>query len=89
MFGLSLISSFLLIILLIFISSALSNSINNSATAVFIASLAVSFADQTDLKIAAALMATAAGANLTLLLPTHQAALMVQSKAPFSPRTFF
>lgn len=78
----------LLIILLIFISSALSNSINNSAAAVFMAPLAVAFADQTDLKIAAALMAIAAGANLTLLLPTHQAALMVQSKASFSPRTF-
>ena len=88
MFGLSLISSFLLIILLIFISSALSNSINNSATAVFIASLAVAFSDQTNLKIAAALMATAAGANLTLLLPTHQAALMVQSEAFFHQELF-
>ncbi len=77
-----------LILLLILISSALSNGINNSASAVFMAPIAVVFAEQTDLETAASLMAVAAGSNLTLLLPTHQAVLMVQSKAPFSPRTF-
>ncbi len=37
---------------------------------------------------ATALMAVAAGSNMALLLPTHQATQMVMSKAPFSPGSF-
>ncbi len=80
--------SLLLIVILVFISTALSNAINNAAAAVFMAPLAVGIAAGGDLQPAAALMAVAAGTNLTLLLPTHQATLMVLSKAPFSTASF-
>ncbi len=81
-------SPFWLILLLILMSSALSNAINNSAAAVFMAPLAIGIANGSNLEVAAALMATAAGSNLTLLIPTHQASLMVMSKAPFSITSF-
>ncbi len=81
-------SPFWLILLLVFVSSSLSNAINNSAAAVFMAPLAVGIAEGSSLELAAALMAVAAGSNMTLLLPTHQAALMVMSKAPFSTASF-
>ncbi len=74
---------FWLIVILLFVASALSNAINNAASAVFMAPLAIGIAAGSTLETAAALMAVAAGSNLTLLLPTHQAALMVLSKAPF------
>ncbi len=81
--------SFWLIVLLLFVASVLSNAINNAASAVFMAPLAVGIAAGSSiLETAAALMAVAAGSNLTLLLPTHQAALMVLSKAPFSFGSF-
>ena len=79
---------FWLIIMLLFVASGLSNAINNAASAVFMAPLAVGIASGSTLGTAAALMAVAAGANLTLLLPTHQAALMVLSKAPFPVSSF-
>ena len=81
-------SPFWLIMLLVFVSSALSNAINNSAAAVFMAPLAVGISGGNGLDTAAALMAVAAGSNMALLLPTHQATLMVMSKAPFSPGSF-
>ena len=81
-------SPFWLIVLLLFVASALSNAINNAAAAVFMAPLAVGLAAGNNLETAAALMAVAAGANMTLLLPTHQAVLMVMSKAPFSTASF-
>ena len=97
--GLNLLSSFLstvaaglspfwLVLLLVFVSSALSNAINNAAAAVFMAPLAVGMAAGNSLETAAALMAVAAGSNMTLLLPTHQAALMVLSRAPFPTTSF-
>jgi len=79
---------FWLILMLILVASVLSNAINNSAAAVFMAPLAVGIAAGSSLGTAAALMAAAAGSNLTLLIPTHQAALMVMSRAPFSIRSF-
>ncbi len=79
---------FFLIVLIILVASALSNAINNAASAVFMAPLAAGLAAGSNLEMAAALMAAAAGSNLTLLLPTHQAALMVLSKAPFPFSSF-
>ncbi len=81
-------SPFWLLLLLVFVSSALSNAINNAAAAVFMAPLAVSLAAVNSLETGAALMAVAAGSNMTLLLPTHQAVLMVMSKAPFATASF-
>ncbi len=79
---------FWLVLILILVASMLSNAINNSAAAVFMAPLAVGIAAESSLGTAAALMAAAAGSNLTLLIPTHQAALMVMSRAPFSISSF-
>ncbi len=79
---------FWLILVIIIVSSILSNAINNAAAAVFMAPLAIAIAAEGNLTTAAALMATAAGSNLTLLLPTHQATLMVMSKAPFPVGSF-
>lgn len=81
-------SPFWLILLLVFAASALSNGINNAAAAVFMAPLAIGMAGGSAMETSAALMAVAAGANLALLLPTHQATLMVISKAPFSTGFF-
>ena len=77
-----------LIFSLVFLSSALSNAINNAAAAVFMAPLAATIAQGSGLQVAAALMAVAAGTNMTLLLPTHQATQMVLSKAPFPTNAF-
>lgn len=77
-----------LIIIVTFISSALSNAINNSAAAVFMAPLAIGIAAGSSMGTAAALMAVAAGSNMALMLPTHQATLLVLSKAPFSIGSF-
>ena len=77
-----------LIIVIAFVSSALANAINNSAAAVFMAPLAIGIAAGSSIGTAAALMAVAAGSNLALLLPTHQATLLVLSKAPFSISSF-
>lgn len=82
------ISPFWLIILLVFVSSGLSNAINNAAAAVFMAPLAASIAASGSLELTAGLMAVAAGSSMTLLLPTHQAVLMVASRAPFSTVSF-
>lgn len=81
-------SPFTLIFILVLASSALSNAINNAAAAVFMAPLAVGMATAGNLGTGAALMAVAAGSNMTFLLPTHQAALMVMSKAPFATSDF-
>ena len=81
-------SPFWLILLIILVASIISNIINNSAAAVFMAPLAAGIASSNNLAIAAALMAVAAGANLTLLLPTHQATLIVMSEAPFPATSF-
>ncbi len=81
-------SPFWLVVLLVFVSSALSNAINNAAAAVFMAPLAAGLAAANNLETGAALMAVAAGSNMTLLLPTHQAVLMVMSRAPFAVPSF-
>jgi di/tricarboxylate transporter len=75
-----------LLLVVIFFSAVLfANAINNTAAAVIMAPIAAALAGQTaGITIQAALMAVAAGANLALVLPTHQATLLVLSKAPFS-----
>ncbi len=74
-----------LLMVILFGTAAFSNAINNSAAAVIMAPIAASLASQSSgVSLPAVLMAVAAGANLALILPTHQAALLVLSKAPFS-----
>ncbi len=74
-----------LLIVIFFTAVAFANGINNAAAAVVMAPIAAGLAAQTPgVTVQAALMCVAAGANLALVLPTHQAALLVLSKAPFS-----
>jgi di/tricarboxylate transporter len=74
-----------LVTVILFASMVFANAINNTAAAVVMAPIAAVLAAQNPaLSIQAALMAVAAGANLALILPTHQATLLVLSKAPFS-----
>ncbi|GEM_PF-458021 len=72
-----------IVLILIFVSTALSNAINNSAAAVFMAPLALGLAGSTGFQVEGLLLAVAAGSNMALILPTHQATLMVLSRAPF------
>ncbi len=74
--------------LLLFISTVLSNAINNSAAAVFMAPIAVGLAGSSGYPVEGLLMAVAAGSNMALILPTHQATLLVMSRTPF-PRSAF
>jgi di/tricarboxylate transporter len=75
----------LLLTVILFGTAVFANAINNSAAAVIMAPVAAGLASQsTGVSLPAVLMAVAAGANLALILPTHQAALLVLSKAPFS-----
>lgn len=71
------------VLTLIFVSTALSNAINNSAAAVFMAPLALGLASSSGFQVEGLLLAVAAGSNMALILPTHQATLMVMSRAPF------
>ncbi len=82
-------SPVVLIAIILGVAMLLSNAINNAAAAVVMVPIAYSLAIQTQAVSATALlMAVAAGANLALILPTHQASLLVLSKAPFSFSTY-
>lgn len=81
-------SPFQLLLIIIYLTLFLSNAVNNSAAAVFMSPIAFELTQNNPLTAVAALMAVACGANMTLLLPTHQATLMIQSKAPFNTYNF-
>lgn len=74
---------FFVVLVMVFFSSALSNAINNSAAAVFMSPLALGLASSGGFQVEGLLLGVAAGANMALILPTHQATLMVMSRAPF------
>ena len=79
----------ILILSILFVAAALANAINNAAAAVVMAPIAFSLASQTvSVSVPALLMAVAVGSNLALILPTHQAALLAMSKAPFSVSSY-
>jgi len=76
-------SPFAVVLVMVFFSTALANAINNSAAAVFMAPLALGLANSSGFQVEGLLLGVAAGANMALILPTHQATLMVMSRAPF------
>ncbi len=80
----------LLILGFLFISSAISNAINNSAAAVFMGSVALSIASSPAVTVGAdaLLMAVAAGSCLALILPTHQATVLAMARTSFAPPAF-
>ena len=86
--GLAGLTPLVMIMSLLLFATLLSNAVNNAASAVLLAPLAVGLAQNAELGVAAALMAVAAGSNLTLLIPTHQAVLIVRSQASFTPAAF-
>ncbi len=80
---------FFLLAILFFISSLLSNTLNNSASAAVMAPVALALGSSAAPEdIPAMMMAVAMGANLAVILPTHQATLMVLAGAPFPISTF-
>ena len=80
---------FVLLAVLLFVSSFLSNILNNSAAAAVMAPMALALEDPTaSADLPAMMMAVASGSNLAVFLPTHQATLMVLASAPFSISTF-
>lgn len=80
----------LLVMAFLFISSAISNGINNSAAAVFMGSVALSIAGAPTVTVGAdaLLMAVAAGSCMALILPTHQATVLALARTPFEPPAF-
>ncbi len=74
---------FAVVLVMVFFSTALSNAINNSAAAVFMAPLALGLANSSGFQVEGLLLGVAAGSNMAFILPTHQATLMVMSRAPF------
>ena len=80
---------FVLLGILFFISSFLSNILNNSASAAVMAPVALTLGSaNAPGDLSAMMMAVAMGANLAVIMPTHQATLMVLAGAPFSISTF-
>jgi len=80
---------FVLLAVLFFISSFLSNIMNNSAAAAVMAPVALNLGTPSASEnLPAMMMAVAMGSNLAVILPTHQATLMVLARAPFSISTY-
>jgi len=80
---------FVLLAVLFFVSSFLSNIMNNSAAAAVMAPVALTLGPpSTSENLPAMMMAVAMGSNLAVILPTHQATLMVLARAPFNISTY-
>ncbi len=80
---------FALLAVLFFISSFLSNVLNNSAAAAVVAPVALTLGSSAaSADLPAMMMAVAMGSNLAVAMPTHQATLMVLARAPFDISTF-
>ena len=78
-----------IIAILFFASSILANSTNNAAAAVTMAPVALMVAGQAgNVSVDALLMAVAVGSGLSIILPTHQAALLARRQLPFSLHTY-
>ncbi|NLT14305.1 MAG: SLC13/DASS family transporter [Clostridiales bacterium] len=81
---------FWLILIFLFITALLSNIIDNSVSAVLMAPVAIELSRAGGLAVNpdALLMAVAAGASLGVIMPTHQATLVVSSSMEFSKKSF-
>ncbi|NLT15322.1 MAG: hypothetical protein GXY05_13385 [Clostridiales bacterium] len=81
---------FWLILIFLFITALFANILDNSVSAVLMAPVAIELSRAGGLTVNpdALLMAVAAGASLGVMLPTHQATLVVSSSMEFSKKSF-
>ena len=81
---------FLLILILLFVTALFANVVNNSVAAVIMSPLVLELAKAGAIALSpdALLMAVAAGANLGIVLPTHQATIVVMNSIDFPRKRF-
>jgi di/tricarboxylate transporter len=81
---------FLLILIFVYVTALFANLLDNSVAAVFMAPLAIELSRTGGLQINpdALLMGVAAGSSLGILMPTHQATVVVLSSMDFSKQSF-
>jgi di/tricarboxylate transporter len=81
---------FWLILIFLFITALFANILDNSVSAVLMAPVAIELSRAGGLAVNpdALLMAVAAGASLGVMMPTHQATLVVSSSMEFSKKSF-
>ncbi len=81
---------YLLILFVLFVTAALSNFIDNSVSAVLMSPLVLQLYQSGSVAVNAdaLLMAVAAGASLGIVIPTHQATLVVMNSTGFSKKSF-
>lgn len=81
---------FLLILSVLFVTAAVSNFVDNSVSAVLMSPLVLQLYQTGAVAVSpdALLMAVAAGASLGIVIPTHQATLVVMNSTGFSKKSF-
>lgn len=81
---------YLLILSVLFVTAAVSNLVDNSVSAVLMSPLVLQLYQTGSVAVSAdaLLMAVAAGASLGIVIPTHQATLVVMNSTGFSKRSF-
>lgn len=81
---------YLLIVSVLFVTAAVSNLVDNSVSAVLMSPLMLQLyqTGSVAVNVDALLMAVAAGASLGIVIPTHQATLVVMNSTGFSRRSF-
>lgn len=86
----SVLPPFFLILVVLFVTAAFANILDNSVAAVLMAPLVVSFWKTGAVTFSpdALLMAVAAGASLGIVMPTHQATIVVMESMDFPRRSF-
>jgi di/tricarboxylate transporter len=87
---LTLLPPFLLILIFLFVTALFANILDNSVAAVLMAPVAVALwrAGAVPFNPDALLMAVAAGASLGIVIPTHQATIVVMNSMDFSRKSF-
>ena len=83
-------SPFLLIMVFLFLTAVFANILSNSVAAILMAPVAVAFwgTGVVSLSLDALLMAVAAGASLGLVIPSHQATIVVMNSMDFPRKSF-
>ncbi len=86
----SLLPPFLLILVFLFVTAVFANILDNSVSAVLMAPVAVALwgTGIVPFGVDALLMAVAAGASLGLVIPTHQATIVVMNSMNFPRKSF-
>ncbi|MDD2553832.1 MAG: SLC13 family permease [Desulfotomaculaceae bacterium] len=81
---------YLLVLSVLFVTALISNFVDNSVSAVLMSPLMIQLYQTGDVAVSAnaLLMAVAAGASLGVVIPTHQATLIVMNSTGFSRKSF-